>query len=118
MVVRTKTVGDERLFDTNTVLQEVIFHSVAFILYLAASITFLVEIQRRSRYYGSYYEAYLAAAVSILFHRLEHALARAKTPHSAFGGGWRVVGSRGTHRLGCILWQGSIQVCLPSKALG
>ncbi|XP_034239499.1 uncharacterized protein LOC117644282 isoform X3 [Thrips palmi] len=43
---------------------EVIFHFVATVLYLAASINFLVEVQRRSRYYGSSnYEAYLAAAI-------------------------------------------------------
>lgn len=44
--------------------QEVIYHSVAFLLYLAAALTLLVEVNRyRNQYYSSKYDAYLAAAV-------------------------------------------------------
>ncbi|KAK3915116.1 CTP synthase, partial [Frankliniella fusca] len=44
---------------------EVIYHSVAFILYLAASINFLVEVNQMKKNYGYKYEPYLAAAVSM-----------------------------------------------------
>jgi len=45
------------------VLQEVLYHAVAFILYLIAGIVLLVEIKDRDR--SQYYKAYLAAAVSM-----------------------------------------------------
>ncbi|KAE8738955.1 hypothetical protein FOCC_FOCC015555 [Frankliniella occidentalis] len=44
-------------------LFEVIFHSVATILYLAASINFLVEVNQMKKNYGYKYEPYLAAAI-------------------------------------------------------
>jgi hypothetical protein len=44
-------------------LQEVLYHAVAFILYLIAGIILLVEIKDRDRF--QYYKAYLAAAVSM-----------------------------------------------------
>jgi hypothetical protein len=45
------------------VFQEVLYHAVAFILYLVAGIVLLVEIKNHDRY--DYYKAYLAAAVSM-----------------------------------------------------
>jgi len=45
------------------VLQEVLYHAVAFILYLIAGIILLVEIKNHDRY--GHYKAYLAAAVSM-----------------------------------------------------
>lgn len=48
------------------VLQEVVFHAIATILYLAASLTLLIEVNNRRNNYGkNYYEAYFAAAVSL-----------------------------------------------------
>ena len=46
-----------------SVLQEVLYHAVAFILYLIAGIILLVEIKDHDRF--QYYKAYLAAAVSM-----------------------------------------------------
>lgn len=46
-----------------SVLQEVLYHAVAFILYLIAGIVLLVEIKNHDR--SGYYKAYLAAAVSM-----------------------------------------------------
>jgi len=43
------------------VLQEVLYHAVAFILYLIAGIILLVEIKDHDR--AQYYKAYLAAAI-------------------------------------------------------
>jgi hypothetical protein len=45
------------------VLQEVLYHAVAFVLYLIAGIVLLVEIKDHDR--TQYYKAYLAAAVSM-----------------------------------------------------
>jgi hypothetical protein len=45
------------------VLQEVLYHAVAFLLYLIAGIILLVEIKDYDRF--QYYKAYLAAAVSM-----------------------------------------------------
>jgi uncharacterized membrane protein len=45
------------------VLQEVLYHAVAFIMYLVAGIVLLVEIKNHERF--QYYAAYLAAAVSM-----------------------------------------------------
>lgn len=42
---------------------EVIYHGLAFILYLAAGITFLTEVNQNRRSYYNSYEPYLAAAV-------------------------------------------------------
>ncbi|XP_059054277.1 uncharacterized protein LOC131848438 [Achroia grisella] len=42
---------------------EVIYHGLAFILYLAAGITFLTEVNQNKRSYYNAYEPYLAAAV-------------------------------------------------------
>ena len=46
-----------------SVLQEVLYHAVGFILYLIAGIVLLVEIKNYER--SQYYKAYLAAAVSM-----------------------------------------------------
>jgi len=47
-------------------MQEVTFHSLAFVLYLAASITFLINVEnyKNSSYRNTHYEPLLAAAVS------------------------------------------------------
>ncbi|CAB3236362.1 unnamed protein product [Arctia plantaginis] len=42
---------------------EVIYHGLAFILYLCAGLTLLIEVNHRKNSYGSVYEAYLAAAI-------------------------------------------------------
>lgn len=50
---------------TNLFLQEVVYHGTAFILYLAASLTFVIEVNHRKRNYGYDYEPYFAASVII-----------------------------------------------------
>jgi len=44
-------------------IYEFIYHGFAFLLYLAASITLLVEVNHYKRSYGSAYEGYFAAAI-------------------------------------------------------
>lgn len=44
-------------------LYEVIFHALAFLLYLSASLTLLIEVNHRKKDYGRDYEPYLAAAI-------------------------------------------------------
>lgn len=58
-------------------LYEVIYHSVAFVLYLAASINFIVEVNRTKRTYNNYYEAYLAAAILGLINTVLYLLSTA-----------------------------------------
>jgi hypothetical protein len=43
---------------------EVVYHGFAFILYLAASLTLIIEVNYKKRNYGRDYEPYFAAAVS------------------------------------------------------
>lgn len=45
-------------------LQEVIYHGLAFILYLAAGLTLIIEVNHYKNSYGRNYEPYLAASVS------------------------------------------------------
>ena len=42
---------------------EVVYHGTAFVLYLAASLTLLIEVNHRKTNYGNDYEPYFAAAV-------------------------------------------------------
>lgn len=51
-------------------LQEVLYHAVAFILYLIAGIILLVDIKDHDRF--QYYKAYLAAAVSMDYDHCSH----------------------------------------------
>jgi len=44
-------------------IYEVVYHGFAFILYLAASLTFIIEVNHWKRNYGVEYEPYFAAAV-------------------------------------------------------
>lgn len=44
-------------------IYEVVYHGFAFILYLAASLTFVIEVNHRKRSYSYDYEPYFAAAV-------------------------------------------------------
>ncbi|KAJ8959813.1 hypothetical protein NQ318_011545 [Aromia moschata] len=51
------------LVGTFLLLTEVVYHGFAFILYLAASLTFIIEVNHRKRNYYYDYEPYFAAAV-------------------------------------------------------
>lgn len=44
-------------------IHEVVYHGFAFILYLAASLTFIIEVNHKKRSYSNDYEPYFAAAV-------------------------------------------------------
>ncbi|XP_075969539.1 uncharacterized protein LOC142972365 [Anticarsia gemmatalis] len=44
-------------------IYEVIYHGVAFILYLSAGLTLLIEVNHQKSYYRSDYDPYLAAAI-------------------------------------------------------
>lgn len=44
-------------------IYEVVYHGFAFILYLAASLTFIIEVNHRKRNYYGDYEPYFAAAI-------------------------------------------------------
>ncbi|XP_063921699.1 uncharacterized protein LOC135136384 [Zophobas morio] len=44
-------------------IYEVVYHGFAFILYLAASLTFVIEVNHWKRSYGRDYEPYFAAAI-------------------------------------------------------
>ncbi|CAG9819453.1 unnamed protein product [Phaedon cochleariae] len=44
-------------------VHEVVYHGFAFILYLAASLTFIIEVNHRKQHYSRDYEPYTAAAI-------------------------------------------------------
>ncbi|CAG4909814.1 uncharacterized protein LOC123691362 [Colias croceus] len=44
-------------------IYEVIYHGIAFVLYLAAGLTLMIEVNHQKRSYGNDFEPYLAAAV-------------------------------------------------------
>ncbi|RZC37800.1 CKLF-like MARVEL transmembrane domain-containing protein 8, partial [Asbolus verrucosus] len=44
-------------------IYEVVYHGFAFVLYLAASLTFIIEVNHWRRNYGQEYEPYFAAAI-------------------------------------------------------
>lgn len=46
--------------------QEVIYHGVAFVMYLAAGLTLMIEVNHQKNSYRRDFEPYLAAAVCIL----------------------------------------------------
>lgn len=47
------------------------FHGIAFVLYLAASLTLLIEVNHRRRDYGYEYQPYFAASVRFLHRYFE-----------------------------------------------
>lgn len=48
------------------ILQEVVYHGIAFVFYLAASLTLLIEVNHRKNNYYYDYEPYFAASVRTL----------------------------------------------------
>lgn len=64
---------------------EVIYHTVAFVLYLAASINFLVMVNQDKRNYQGAYEPYLAAAVLGLINTVLYLLSTALSYRSYKG---------------------------------
>lgn len=49
-----------------SVFQEVVYHGIAFILYLAAGLTLMIEVNHQRSGYRKDFEPYLAAAVKTI----------------------------------------------------
>lgn len=60
------------------ILQEVVYHGIAFVFYLAAALTLLIEVNHRKNNYYYDYEPYFAASVRptsvLLFYDIKIAL--------------------------------------------